>query len=80
MEAISIRVLTLLLSTITFEMLFKESDISCATEHLFLDFLQIGFKRWTLVAKPFPLVTAGLALDDDGPSTSIASTFTKGLH
>ena len=61
-------------------MLFKESDISCTTERFFLDFLQIGLKIWTLVAKPFPLVTTGPALDDDGPSTFIASTFTKGLH
>ena len=80
MEANGVRVLTFLLSTITSEMLFKESDISCVTKHFFLDFLQIGLKRWTLVAKPFPLVIAGPALDDDGPSTSIASTFTKGSH
>ena len=80
MEANGVRVLTLLLSTITSEMLFKESNISCATDHFFLDFLQIGLKRWTLVAKPFPLVIVGPALDDDGPSTSIASTFTKGSH
>ena len=29
---------------------------------------------------PFPLLTAGFALDDDGPLTSITSTFTKGSH
>nr|POE58182.1 hypothetical protein CFP56_21458 [Quercus suber] len=35
---------------------------------------------WTLVAKPFPLFAAGPALDDDGLSTSISSTFTTGSH
>ena len=33
-----------------------------------------------MVAKPFPLFTADPALDDDGPSTSITSTFTTGSH
>nr|POF05099.1 putative indole-3-pyruvate monooxygenase yucca3 [Quercus suber] len=46
----------------------------------FFGFLEIGLKMWTLVAKPFPLFTAGPALDDDGPSTSIVSTFTTGSH
>ena len=35
---------------------------------------------WTVVVKPFPLFTADLALDDDGPSTSIASTFIASSH
>ena len=33
-----------------------------------------------MVVKPFPLFTADLALDDDGPSTSIASTFIASSH
>lgn len=66
LEAHGVQVLTLLLSTITFEMLFKESDISCTTERFFLGFLQIALKRWTPLTKPFPLFTASLALDNDG--------------
>ena len=75
------RTYALLLSTITSNMLFKESDISCMVERFFLGFLQIPLKSWTPLAKPFPLFTAGLALDDAGPSTSIGSTkFTEGSH
>ena len=80
MGADGVRALRLDLSTITFEMLFNESDISCVAERFFFGFLQIGLKMWTVVAKPFPLFTADLALDDDGPSTSIAPTFTTGSH
>ena len=50
-------------------------------ERFFLGFLQIPLKSWTPLAKPFPLFTAGLALDDVGHSTSIGSTeFAKGSH
>ena len=62
MEANGVRVLTLLLSIITFEMFFKESDISCTIEHFFLGFLQIPLKRWTPLAKPFPLIHFGKPL------------------
>ena len=62
-------------------MLFKKSDICCMVERFFLGFLQIPLKSWTPLAKPFPLSTAGLALDDVGPSTSIRSTeFAEGSH
>ena len=80
MGADGARALRLDLSTIIFEMLFNESYISCAAEHFFFGFLQIGLKMWTVVAKPFPLFTTDPALDDDGPLTSIASTFTLGSH
>ena len=79
-EANGVRVLILLLSTITSKMFFKESDISCTTERFFLSFLQIYLKRWTLLAKPFPLFTVGPAFDNDGPLTSIGSTFVEGWH
>nr|POE64532.1 sec12-like protein 1 [Quercus suber] len=39
-----------------------------------------GGEMWTVVTKPFPLFTVGPALNDDGPSTSIASTFTTDSH
>ena len=80
MGADGVQALRLNLSTITFEILFKEFDISCAAERFFFGFLQIGLKMWTLVARLFYLFTAGPALDDDGPSTSIASIFTTGSH
>ena len=80
MGADGVRTLRLDLSTITFEMLFNESDIFCATERFFFGFLQIGLKMWTMVAKPFPLLIADPTLYDDEPSTSIASTFTTGSH
>ena len=44
-EENGVQVLTLLLSTITSEMLFKESDIFYTTERFFLGFLQIPLKR-----------------------------------
>ena len=76
-----VQALKLDLSTITFKVLFNESDISRAAEcFFFFGFLQIGLKMWIVVTKPFPLFTADLALDDDGPLTSIASTFTTGSH
>ena len=79
-EANGVRVLILLLSIITSKMFFKESDISCTTERFFLGFLQICLKMWTLLAKPFPLFTVGPTFDNDGPSTSIGSTFVEGWH
>ena len=79
-EANGVRVLTLLLSTITYEMFFTESNMSCTIERFFLGFLWIPLKKWTPLAKLFPLFTTGLALDNDGPSTSIKSTSTKGWH
>ena len=60
------RVLTLLLSTITYEMFFKESNISCTIKRFLPRFLWIPLKRWTPLAKPFPLFIAGPVLDNDG--------------
>ena len=79
-EANGVRVLTLLLSTITSEMLFRELDISYTIERFFLRFLWIPLKRRTLLAKPFPLFIASPILDNDGPSTSIGSTSAEGWH
>ena len=75
MGADGVRALRLDLSTITFEMLFNESDISCTAERFFFGFLQIGLKMWTVVAKPFPLFTADPAFDDeDRKSTRLNSS------
>ena len=79
-EANGVQVLTLLISSITFEMFFKELDISCIIECFLPRFSWIPLKRWTPLAKPFPLFIADSVLDNDGPSTSIGSKSTEGWH